>query len=1047
MNYKTFQSPPAEFRSVPFWSLNHWLEADELARQLEAFKAGGYGGAYLHSRIGLQTRYLGEDWWKAMDACVEACRRLGIEAWFYDEDRWPSGFAGGEVPLRSEEFHARCLMRLPADQATPATAEVLARDDEHQYLCYKVRMGDPWHNGTCWVDLLNPATVAAFIDCSYKPYAERYAACMGDQAKGIFTDEPQVRPVTDGVPDANTLSYSPVVREDFRRRYGYDLIDHVASLFEPVGEWRKVRLHYYRTMALRFEESFSRQIGDYCDRTKMVWTGHYNGEENFHTVITNVGNMMIQYRHPVRPGMDWLGLTISGGLNSAKSLSSAANQYGRGRRLSEMFGISGQNMNFEDRKWIADWHAVLGVNHVCPHLALYSMAGCRKRDFPPTLSDQQPWWPYNGILEDHLARVSYATTVGRFAAEALVLHPLESAHMIYPERDIVPPGASVSADEGDLFARFERVMQRLLEAHRDWDLGDEQILADIGKVAHGALVVGEMAYRAVILPYMATIRPSTLKLLGELAAAGGTIIAVGYLPGWVDAEENPQALAALAKTARVVQIGELAAAFAAAMPAAVRVSGEGAENVWTHRRVTAAGQIVMLTNTSRLRAVDATVTLGQAAPATLWDVDSGQCLALRPEKDGSIRLHLAPAQTFLLTTGDASVEAKPAGQYDPDACVGGADVLALTGPWAGGRKDPNALTLDFARYSTDGGKSFSAPEPIIGIHERFTEQAYAGPLTLAFDVRIDELPTACTLVVEQPAMYTAITVNGQATTFGERFYRDHTFRCAEVTGLLKAGDNTIVLELDFVPPAPASPTNVAGLASAGLRTSGQKITPLWELEPLYRYGTEIESIYLVGEFGVAADRADEPPAETERNKRGYLPPMPVHRFKGFRIVGEADRFEGDLTPQGYPFFAGAFELRKSFDAPAKQPGKRYLLLFGQTETQVICAELNGKPLPPLTWQPMEIDITDALQAGANELKLTVLNAMRNLLGPHHHRDGELVGCGPGSFTGRATWTGGGPGDNDWFDLRRDGKPTKIWRDDYHHIPFGLLEPPKIIVRG
>ena|GEM_PF-5413962 len=59
------------------------------------------------------------------------------------------------------------------------------------------------------------------------------------------------------------------------------------------------------------------------------------------SVRGNVGNMMIHYRHMQRPGMDHLGLRISGGLIGAKCLSSVANQYGMDRRLSDLFGISG----------------------------------------------------------------------------------------------------------------------------------------------------------------------------------------------------------------------------------------------------------------------------------------------------------------------------------------------------------------------------------------------------------------------------------------------------------------------------------------------------------------------------------------------------------------------------------------------------------------------------------------------------------------------------------------------------------------------------------
>jgi hypothetical protein len=83
-----------------------------------------------------------------------------------------------------------------------------------------------------------------------------------------------------------------------------------------------------------------------------------------------------------------------------------------------------------------------------------------------------------------------------------------------------------------------------------------------------------------------------------------------------------------------------------------------------------------------------------------------------------------------------------------------------------------------------------------------------------------------------------------------------------------------------------------------------------------------------------------------------------------------------------------------------------------------------------------MDITRAVKPGRNRLKLTLTNSLRNLLGPHHHRDGELIRTSPGSFSG---------GEPNWFDLRLAGTP-KIWRDDYHLIAFGFLEPPVVVVR-
>lgn len=58
-----------------------------------------WGGAFLHSRVGLKTEYLGPEWFDLTNAVVDEAARLGMEAYLYDEDRWPSGSAGGMVTV------------------------------------------------------------------------------------------------------------------------------------------------------------------------------------------------------------------------------------------------------------------------------------------------------------------------------------------------------------------------------------------------------------------------------------------------------------------------------------------------------------------------------------------------------------------------------------------------------------------------------------------------------------------------------------------------------------------------------------------------------------------------------------------------------------------------------------------------------------------------------------------------------------------------------------------------------------------------------------
>lgn len=54
----------------------------------------------------MSTEYLGEHWFACVRACAEYAYSLGMEAWLYDEDRWPSGTAGGLVTKKeSNRLH------------------------------------------------------------------------------------------------------------------------------------------------------------------------------------------------------------------------------------------------------------------------------------------------------------------------------------------------------------------------------------------------------------------------------------------------------------------------------------------------------------------------------------------------------------------------------------------------------------------------------------------------------------------------------------------------------------------------------------------------------------------------------------------------------------------------------------------------------------------------------------------------------------------------------------------------------------------------------
>ena len=54
MDRETFRNPGVEYRAVPFWSWNDWLEDGELVRQIDEMEKAGWGGFFMHSRLGLK---------------------------------------------------------------------------------------------------------------------------------------------------------------------------------------------------------------------------------------------------------------------------------------------------------------------------------------------------------------------------------------------------------------------------------------------------------------------------------------------------------------------------------------------------------------------------------------------------------------------------------------------------------------------------------------------------------------------------------------------------------------------------------------------------------------------------------------------------------------------------------------------------------------------------------------------------------------------------------------------------------------------------------
>jgi len=1039
LDKRSFQNPPAEYRGAPFWSWNDDLQNNELIRQIRLLPKAGLGGFFMHSRSGLLTEYLGEAWMERVRACIEEAKRLGLKAWLYDEDRWPSGFAGGKVPERSEEFRSRCLVCQKSSEQPPAESKLIVTHGEHSF--YEVLQPKiSWFNGWSYVDLMNPAAVRAFLDESYEPYAKRFGKEFGGTVPGMFTDEPCNCWAPGRWP--MMAAWTGALPARFQKDWGYDLLANLRSLFFDEGEFHKVRYHFWRTALALFVENFSQQIGDWCAQHKLALTGHYMAEDSLRYQLQWITAAMPHYEFMRQPGIDHLCRNIEDVI-TAKQCSSVANQLGIDRRLSEMYGCSGQNMSFEDRKWIGDWHLVLGINFVCHHLCLYSMKGCRKRDFPPNLYYQQPWWPENRIVDDYLARMCYVLSQGRPLIDIFVLHPLESVWCLQrnPRPMCLSAGDLHAADE---FHPYEdsivRLGHNLLGIQRDFDYGDETILSRHAKVEDGKFKVGKMEYRAVVLPSLLTLRRSTLQLLLDFLAQGGEVLSVGELPRLVEGVGDPR-LEDLAKQATPVENkaeclrvaldrvvpADLAMDVVAAVPGgssgregspAERPETGATTSIWAHQREIDGRRFIFLTNLSRAQSASARLSWMAKGTFERWDAGTGAIEAVPTTQRGELietEIELAPAGSVLL----AATTSSPSSIQHPASSISSIASWPISPQWDIQRLDPNALTLDFCRYQISGMNDWSEEFPVLGVQEILTGQKYVGPVALQFRFQTQRFlnkNVQIAVVVEEAAKWD-VRVNGRPARYeGLPFYRDISFHPIDISLLVRDGENVIELRRHF---EFADPSNYKDQAK--------------------RYGTELESTYLIGDFCVRGTPGEQPIPVNPHHKRWGLPEIPVLRYQPRWTLSDDKQVvnTGDLVAQGYPFFAGRAILNQRVNIKAPRPGERVFFELPRLDCIVAKVRLNGYACADIVWQPYRAELTDHVQEGENLLEVELVSSLRNLLGPHHNNRGELVAVGPGDFGGHGGWSQAG--DDAWLKLRKEGK-ARVWTDDYFLVPFGLSNP-------
>lgn len=496
MDFKNRDFSTVDKKYLPhsFWFLNADLNEEETRHQVALFNKAHVGGFFLHARGGLETPYMEGDWFKNITAATAAAKKEGMHPFAYDENGWPSGFADGKIPALGEKYVLKSLC-FSKDEVKDKKI-VLTRDGITYYI----------DTNPFYVDLLDPDVTDKFIELVYEPYIENEP-----EIEGFFTDEPQLTRLS-GIPWSNILP------DAFYEEYGEEISTIIPLLFFDGEGAPAARIKYWRLVAKLFYENFAKKIHEYTKKHNKLFTGHYLLEEPLKEQITSSGAIMPSYRFLDIPGMDVLTLKKDPGTNiiAPYQVASVAHQFGKKQVLTESYAACGHAADFDDLKAVFAWQAVRGVTLLCFHGSPYSMRGLRKRDYPPAIGFQQPWWDSFNLFCDHVGRVGAFLSEGKTEFDTLLIHPMTECWAAYSASG----NEKLSAVQTALHNEFETLESK----HILFDMGDELIMEEDASVQNGKIKIGECEYSRVILMNREHVLPSTSRLLKKFEDEGGTVV-------------------------------------------------------------------------------------------------------------------------------------------------------------------------------------------------------------------------------------------------------------------------------------------------------------------------------------------------------------------------------------------------------------------------------------------------------------------------------------------------------------------------------------------
>lgn len=800
---------PSKYKPIPFWSWNDQLDTEELCRQIHWMKSNSIGGFFMHARGGLKTPYLSDEWMEAIEACCNEAEKLGMNAWVYDENGWPSGFAGGKLLENPENRDMYITKHIGAYDPNAEVSYLLdgaalVRAQNGNASCQYLNLY--FHRSPSTADILNPDVVKQFLDVTHEKYKAHFGSQFPKKIAGFFTDEPQYY-------RADT-PYTPMIAEYFRKKYGEDILDNLGLVFVEKEGYRSFRYRYWLGMQELMLSSFAKQVYDWCEENNTALTGHYVEETSLGAQMMCCAGAMPFYEYEHIPGIDWLGKDTNNEI-SPRQLNSAAQQLGKKQTLTETFACCGWNVTPAELKRIAGFQYACGVNLMCHHLLPYSEHGQRKRDYPAHFNPINPWIDEHfRDFNDYFSRLGYLLSKSQEPVNVAVLHPIRSAYLEY-KRDIL-------ADDGFPASEIEQPLRKTCRALSSRGVAyhflDETLLEKHGFVDGAKIGCGQCTYTYFVLPKVLTMGAKTERLIRQFVSHGGKVLLMDEKPAYLEGE--PHSYDYLKANCTLEDI-------ISAQPFSVNTPDT---ELYCTYRLYDGKPFLFVQNASDCKRYTQTFSFCEEYRSFIT-LD----LITMEQKRMPLTVTLGKNESLLLFPS-----------FEPAPAVKDHPIMEMRFANAAAEFRTNFLTLDAVRYSKDE-THYSAPILCSDLCQQLLKERYEGKIYLRYEFEAEAVPSFLRLLMEKGEAKEHF-INGHPVTLTETLTAESYVGMADISPYIQKGIN----RFDTVLHWHQSEETYYALFGEGVTES---------LKNCIAYDSEIEAVYLAGHFGIYSHDAFENYAE------------------------------------------------------------------------------------------------------------------------------------------------------------------------------------------